>query len=55
VLFLPPTVRGRDPVILRDVLPIAAAPDWRKQRQMWRRLGEGCVDRSGSTDRPGRS
>jgi hypothetical protein len=55
VLFLPPTVRGRDPVILRDLLALAAAYDWRKQRKMWRRLGEGCVDRSGSADRLGPS
>jgi hypothetical protein len=37
VLFWPPTVRGRDPVILRDLLALAAAPDWRKQRRMWAR------------------
>jgi integrase len=55
VLFLPPTVRGRDPLILRDLLALAAAYDWRKQRKMWRRLGEGCFDRSGSADRPGAS
>jgi hypothetical protein len=46
VLFWPPTERGRDPVILHDLLPLAAAYDWRKQRKMWRRLGEGCGDRS---------
>jgi hypothetical protein len=38
LLFLPPTVRGRDPIILADLLPIAAALDWRKQRRLWRRL-----------------
>jgi hypothetical protein len=38
VLFLPPTERGRDPVILRDLLPIAATPDWRKQRRLWAAL-----------------
>jgi hypothetical protein len=37
-LFLPPTVRGRDPIILADLMPIAAACDWRKQRRLWRRL-----------------
>jgi hypothetical protein len=36
--FLPPTVRGRDPIILADLMPIAAAVDLRKQRRLWRRL-----------------
>ena len=40
VLFLPPTVRGRDPVVLRDLLPLAGVHDWARQRRMWRRLGE---------------
>lgn len=35
ILFLPRTQRGRDPIILRDLQPIAAVLDWRKQRQMW--------------------
>src|SRR5215831_17370313 len=38
LLFLPPTVRGRDPIILADLMPIAAAFDWRKQRRLWRKL-----------------
>src|SRR5262245_43816375 len=38
LLFLTPTVRGRDPIILADLMPIAAAVDWRKQRRLWRRL-----------------
>jgi hypothetical protein len=38
VLFLPRTERGRDPVVLRDLLPIAALTDWRKQRPRWREL-----------------
>jgi hypothetical protein len=38
LLYLPPTVRGRDPIILADLMPIAAAIDWRKQRRLWRRL-----------------
>jgi hypothetical protein len=37
-LFLPPTVRGRDPLILADLMPIAACIDWRKQRPLWRQL-----------------
>ena len=38
LLFLPPTRRGRDALILADLQPIAAAIDWRKQRRLWRRL-----------------
>jgi hypothetical protein len=38
LLFLPPTQRGRDPIILADLQPIAAAFDWRRQRRLWRKL-----------------
>jgi hypothetical protein len=38
MLFLPPTVRGRDAILLADVQPIATAFDWRKQRRLWRKL-----------------
>jgi hypothetical protein len=38
LLFLPPTLRGRDALILADLTPIAACIDWRKQRRLWRRL-----------------
>ena len=38
LLFLPPTLRGRDALILADLQPIAAAFDWRKQRRLWRQL-----------------
>jgi hypothetical protein len=38
LLFLPPTVRGRDAIILADLMPIAALFDWRKQRRLWRQL-----------------
>jgi hypothetical protein len=38
LLFLPPIDRGRDPVIERDLRPIAAIVDWRKQRGTWVRL-----------------
>jgi hypothetical protein len=37
LLFLP-TLRGRDPVILADLMPLAASIDWRKQRRLWRQL-----------------
>jgi hypothetical protein len=35
VLFLPRTQRGRDPIILRDLLPIASMLHWTEQRKMW--------------------
>jgi hypothetical protein len=38
LLFLPPTQRGRDPIILADLMPIAVTIDWRKQRRLWRQL-----------------
>ena len=38
LLFLPLTPRGRDPIILADLMPIAATLDWRKQRRLWRQL-----------------
>jgi hypothetical protein len=38
LLFLPPTVRGRDPILLADLMPLAAAFDWRTQRRLWRKL-----------------
>jgi hypothetical protein len=38
LLFLPLTQRGRDPIILADLMPIAAMMDWRKQRRLWRQL-----------------
>ena len=38
ILFLPRTVRGRDPLIVRDLQPIASIPAWRKQRVLWQQL-----------------
>jgi hypothetical protein len=38
LLFLPRTERGRAPLILRDLQPIASTPDWKKQRRMWQTL-----------------
>jgi hypothetical protein len=38
LLFLPPTERGRDPLHLAELQPIAATLDWRKQRRLWRQL-----------------
>lgn len=35
LLFLPRIERGKDPIQERQLRPIAAVPDWRKQRRMW--------------------
>jgi hypothetical protein len=35
ILFLPRTERGRDRIILRNLLPIAATLDWGQQRKLW--------------------
>lgn len=37
VLFLPVVERGRDPITERDLRPIAAEPEWNRQRRMWDR------------------
>jgi hypothetical protein len=39
ILFLPLVKSGREPVTERDMRPIAAMADWRKQRRMWAREG----------------
>lgn len=38
ILFLPRTEHGRDSIHLRQLQPLAAALDWRKQRRMWQEL-----------------
>ncbi len=38
VLHLPRVQRGRDPLRLRDLLPIAMIWDWKIQRRMWQQL-----------------
>jgi hypothetical protein len=39
ILFLPPTLRGRDPIHLRQLHAIACLLDWTEQRARWRKLG----------------
>ena len=48
LLFLPRTVKGRDPVRERHVRPIAAELNWRKQRRLWAPLAAilGCTGRT---------
>jgi hypothetical protein len=50
VLFLPRTLRGRDSIRLRWLQPIASAPDWRKQRRMWKGLYENPESPTKSDD-----
>ena len=38
ILFLPITLRGRDPIREIHIRTIAAVLDWRKQRTMWREV-----------------
>lgn len=38
ILFLPRVESGRNPITERDLRPVAAVPDWRKQRAMWRAI-----------------
>ena len=35
ILFLPQTLRGRDPIALRDLQPIASTLEWKMQRVLW--------------------
>ena len=38
ILFLPNVERGREPLRLRQVLPITAVACWRQQRRLWQEL-----------------
>lgn len=38
ILFLPKTLRGRDPIRDHALRPIAAVTDWNKQRKLWAKL-----------------
>jgi len=38
ILTLPRVERSRDPITERDLRPIAAIVDWRKQRRAWNKL-----------------
>jgi hypothetical protein len=38
ILFLPRTVKGRDPIREHHIRPIAAEPDWGKQQRQWKRI-----------------
>ncbi len=38
LLFLPRIEAGDEPLALRDLLPLAMEPDWRKQTRLWHEL-----------------
>ena len=38
ILFLPNTVKGRDPIKEAAIRPIAKTLDWKQQRKMWRAI-----------------
>lgn len=38
ILFLPLTMQGHDPILEPMLRPIAAEPDWRQQRRLWKCL-----------------
>jgi len=38
ILFLPATTKGRDLLTERDLRPVAAEPDWTRQRRRWAAL-----------------
>ena len=52
LLFLPRTEHGRDPIILRNLQPIATALAWRDQRWLWAQQQPDTV--AASTTNPGR-
>ena len=38
ILFLPKTVKGRDPISAREVIQIAMLEDWQEQRRVWKKI-----------------
>jgi hypothetical protein len=38
ILDLAPVGRGRDSMVMRDLLPVALQLEWPKQRRLWRQL-----------------
>ena len=48
ILFLPAEASGRETLTERLLRPLAAEPDWRVQRRMWRRLKQRAyIDKEG--------
>ena len=38
ILFLGPVEKGKDPITERELRPIVAVADWKRQRRMWDRM-----------------
>ena len=38
ILFLPRTVRGRNPIQMYDLLPLTTVLDWKTQRRLWEQV-----------------
>ncbi len=38
ILFLPNTTKGRDPILEKDMRPVAAVPHWNRQRKIWAQM-----------------
>src|SRR5262249_3981523 len=51
LLFLPGVERGRDPIHLRQLQPIARLRDWRRQRRAWRELQRRTYRGGGQPER----
>jgi hypothetical protein len=51
ILFFPKVERGRDPIHLCDLQPIAAVLDWHEQRSRWRAL-QATRQRHGAPSKP---
>jgi hypothetical protein len=43
ILFWPRVERGRDPIILADLRPIACELSWARQRRLWRSLRDALT------------
>jgi hypothetical protein len=46
ILFLPVTVRGRDPIRLRQLQALTQVLEWSEQRAHWNALGRGRQSKS---------
>src|SRR5262249_4766873 len=50
LLFLPRTAKGRDPIHLGQLQPLAAVLDWQQQRRLWQELRSKQAQRTLSTE-----
>lgn len=46
LLFMARIGSGHDPIHERDLRPVAAVADWRRQRRMWREIANGVQSRT---------